>query len=104
MVHHVLPDAVAAAGRRISSAARRQIMTDAVKEELTQRREGAKTQRNCAKRMECVQLAGAVARAGWSKSGSKLHALHTLRAKGGRQKCSQRARKLDHCVNLFFPK
>ena|ERR1035437_153513 len=36
---------------------------------------------NChAKRLECVQLAGAVVRRGWFKSGSKLHALQTLRA------------------------
>src|ERR1035438_3120859 len=36
---------------------------------------------NChAKRLECVQLAGAVVRRGWSESGSKLHALQTLRA------------------------
>jgi hypothetical protein len=33
-----------------------------------------------AKRMECVQLAGAVARWGRLESGSKLHALQTLRA------------------------
>src|ERR1017187_9796574 len=36
---------------------------------------------NChAKRLECVQLAGAVVRRWWSESGSKLHALQTLRA------------------------
>jgi len=36
---------------------------------------------NChAKRLECVQLAGAVARQGWFESGSELHALQTLRA------------------------
>jgi hypothetical protein len=36
---------------------------------------------NChAKRMECVQLAGAVVKRGRLKSGSKLHALQTLRA------------------------
>ena len=33
-----------------------------------------------AKRVECVQLAGAVGRWGWSESGSKLRALQTLRA------------------------
>jgi hypothetical protein len=33
-----------------------------------------------AKRLECVQLAGAVVRRGWFESGSKLHALQTLRA------------------------
>jgi hypothetical protein len=33
-----------------------------------------------AKRLECVQLAGAVAGRGWLESGSKLHALQTLRA------------------------
>ena len=36
---------------------------------------------NChAKRMECVQLAGAVGRQGWCESGSKLRAVQTLRA------------------------
>src|ERR1035437_1920809 len=36
---------------------------------------------NCpAKRLECVQLAGAVVRHGRPESGSKLHALQTLRA------------------------
>ena len=36
---------------------------------------------NChAKRMECVQLAGAVGRRGWCESGSKLRAVQTLRA------------------------
>jgi hypothetical protein len=36
---------------------------------------------NChAKRLECVQLAGAVVRRGGFESGSKLHALQTLRA------------------------
>ena len=33
-----------------------------------------------AKRMECVQLAGAIAKGGRPESGSKLHALQTLRA------------------------
>src|SRR6266496_6849179 len=33
-----------------------------------------------AKRMECVELAPALVRRGWSKSASKLDALHTLRA------------------------
>src|ERR1035441_4338401 len=33
-----------------------------------------------AKRLECVQLAGAVVRRWWSVSGSKLRALQTLRA------------------------
>jgi hypothetical protein len=36
---------------------------------------------NChAKRLECVQLAGAVVRHGRFESGSELHALQTLRA------------------------
>jgi len=35
-----------------------------------------------AKRLECVQLAGAVVRRGRSESGSKLHALQTLRDTG----------------------
>src|ERR1035437_6528157 len=36
---------------------------------------------NChAKRLECVPLAGAVARQGWFESGSKLRAFQTLRA------------------------
>jgi hypothetical protein len=33
-----------------------------------------------AKRLECAQLAGAVVRQGGFESGSKLHALQTLRA------------------------
>src|SRR6266496_3957875 len=33
-----------------------------------------------AKRMECVELAPAFVRRGWSKSASKLDALHALRA------------------------
>src|ERR1035438_5425776 len=33
-----------------------------------------------AKRLECVQLAGAIVKCGRSESGSKLHALQTLRA------------------------
>src|SRR6266536_6067100 len=33
-----------------------------------------------AKRMECVELAPAFVRSGWSESASKLNALHTLRA------------------------
>jgi hypothetical protein len=33
-----------------------------------------------AKRLECVQLAGAIGKAGHPKSGSKLRALQTLRA------------------------
>src|SRR5438046_1299000 len=59
--------------------------------------EKAEPQSNCAKRMECVQLAGAVEVAGRSKSGSKLHALHRLRAKGGRERCSQLANVLGYC-------
>ena len=34
-----------------------------------------------AKRLECVQLAGAVVKRGRAESGSKLHALQTLRAR-----------------------
>ena len=38
-----------------------------------------KPQPNSAKRMECVQLAGAFEPPAAHESGSKLHALHTLR-------------------------
>ena len=36
-----------------------------------------------AKRLECVQLAGAIVARGRAESGSKLHALQTLRAGDG---------------------
>ena len=42
-------------------------------------RRAAEPQPNGAKRLECVQLAGAVARRGSFESGSKLRALQTLR-------------------------
>jgi hypothetical protein len=38
--------------------------------------------RGNAKRLECVQLAGAFVKRGRAESGSKLHALQTLRARG----------------------
>jgi len=44
---------------------------------------------NClAKRLDCVQLAGAFARRGWFESGSKLRALQTLRAIWSRLCCA----------------
>jgi hypothetical protein len=48
-------------------------------EDLTQRHSAAEPQPNCAKRLECVQLAGAVGRRRRCESGSKLRALQTLR-------------------------
>src|SRR6266568_4097401 len=42
-------------------------------------RSAAWPQPNCAKRMECVQLAGAFGPPIAYENGSKLHALHTLR-------------------------
>ena len=54
----------------------------------TQRREErreAELQPNCAKRLECDQLAGAFGRCPAPESGSKLHALHTLREVGHRR-------------------
>src|SRR5438034_633611 len=45
-------------------------------------RRAARPQPKVAKRMECVQLAGAVVRAWALESGSKPSALHTLREEG----------------------
>ena len=59
---------------------------------------GAREGGHCgnAKRLECVQLAGAIIKHGRSESGSKLHALQTLRA----QECSQRTRIRSKCHPL----
>ena len=51
----------------------------------TQRRSAAKTQPNCAKRLECVELAPAFGHAAPVESASKLVALQTLRAAGRRE-------------------
>src|SRR5438046_1315316 len=64
--------------------------------------EGASGQRrrlvaNVAKRMECVELAPAFDPPGAYESGSKLHALHTLRAAGPRL-AKPRVRDYPRCI------
>jgi len=51
--------------------------------------------RDDAERVECGQLAAAIECHAWSESGSKLHALHTLRDIGRRQTCWQFANEFD---------
>src|SRR5664279_3550507 len=55
-----------------------------------------KGQPNCAKRLECVQLARAFVAPGWFDSGSKLRAFQTLRAEVHPQAHSQVANNVGH--------
>jgi hypothetical protein len=60
----------------------------------------AERQPNCAKRLECVELAPAFEPPRYHDSASKLDALQTLRVEVRPQQPSQHANNYDYCISI----
>jgi hypothetical protein len=71
--------------------------TAGIKPQRRDERRGAKPQPNCAKRLECVELAPALRPPPRYDSASKLDALQTLRVAVHPQTPSQLANNFDYC-------